>query len=111
MEKNITKSGLVIIDRSPLRNSEGVTSRITYYKSDCGRKFKIRYDMSNGTPMGFNYKKSASEFYDGKWHHIDEIKNLRMTKHCSNYYDHEGAYAEMLEFFRLMSDRIVNFYL
>lgn len=104
-------NNLTIIESSELINSNGVTSRTIYYKSDCNRKFKIRYDMSNGSPLGFNYKKSASEFKDGKWNYIDEIKNLNMTTHCDNYYAHDDALRECREFFRLMTKKIQNFYL
>ena len=45
-----------------------------------GKKFKVFYDNSNGSPLGFNYKFSASVMEDsGKWSYVAEKEDIGYT--------------------------------
>ena len=106
-------SKLELVEETDLVNSGGVTSLTKFYKTTEAPKrvFKIRYEMSNGSPLGFNYKKASSEYTDGKWNNIEDISTLNMTARCGNYYDHAGALKECNEFFKLMEEKIEKLYL
>lgn len=48
-----------------------------------GKKFSIIYDNTNGFPLGFNYKFSASIMKeDGTWEHVAEKKDINYSE-CS----------------------------
>lgn len=104
---------LELVEETNLVNSGGVTSLTKFYKTTESPKrvFKIKYEMSNGSPLGFNYKKASSEYTDGKWNHVEEIKDLKMTARCNNYFDHPAALKECNEFFKLMEEKIEKLYL
>jgi hypothetical protein len=90
----------------------GITKQTKYYECE-GRKFRITYEMSNGCPLGFNYKKCLSQ-YDkeaGKWNNLVDIKALDMKVKCTNYYSMGIAKDEMNEFFTKMIDHLKTVYL
>lgn len=48
-----------------------------------GKKFSIKYENTNGTPLGFNYKFSASIMKeDGTWSYVAEKKDINYLQ-CS----------------------------
>ena len=48
-----------------------------------GKKFSIIYDNTNGFPLGFNYKFSASVMLDsGTWEYVAEKKDINYSQ-CS----------------------------
>ena len=103
--KLISKTKLV----SDAKN--GITRQDKYYEFN-GRKFKIRYEESNGSPLGFNSKKCLLRYDEvaGKWNALEDIRTLDMKERCTNYFDMGSALREMKEFFSKMERHIKTVY-
>ena len=53
-----------------------------------GRKFKINFEHTNGTPCGFNYKCSVSIMNsDGEWKYLEDDLSLGLGWHNMYYQD------------------------
>lgn len=57
------------------------------------KKFTITFEVSNGSPLGFNYKKCIDILgEDGLWHHVADVKRIYPSLHkdypeVCNYYN------------------------
>lgn len=75
-----------------------------------GKKFKIFYDNSNGSPLGFNYKFSASVMEDsGKWAYVAEKKDIGY-KTVSYVSDHDERKADAIKFIDAMQKHLEKIY-
>jgi hypothetical protein len=90
--------------------SKGVTKQTkTYFLN--GEKFQIRFENSNGSPMGFNYKMCLAQYSkaDAKWNNLEDIKVLNMSSRIPSYYSSD-AKKHCIEFFQKMEERLVKIY-
>ena len=103
---------LKVIKSTDLVNESGLTKQTKFYKTDNGTKYKIKYENSNGSPLGFNNKMSLSQFdpTSGKWNYLDDISILSMKLKIPNYYSAEDSLKHMKEFFEKMEDHCVTIY-
>lgn len=88
-------------------------SRITKIYTMGDDKFKIYYENSNGSPMGFNYKKCCAIWdpTNKKWNNLHDIKDIPNIEHKSpNYYDVRATKLHADEFFIKMEQLIIEFY-
>jgi len=84
---------------------KGMFAQDRYYKMGL-RKFRIRFENSNGTYLGFNSDMCASMFdpSTSQWKNLHEIKELRLKSTCPSYYSKETLsfmktyFAEMKKF-------------
>ena len=105
------KPKLVLLDETPLvNNSQGGLTRQTKTYSLNGEKFQIRFENSNGSPMGFNYKMCLRQYSkaEGKWNNLEDIKVLGMGP-IPSYYSHDTL-SFMKTFFKKMEERLVKIY-
>lgn len=113
MSTTTKKPKLVVLDESPLiiNYNKGVTKQTKIYKLG-DEKFRIRYENSNGTPLGFNNKMCLSQYSktDAKWNHLEDIKVLSVfVNEIPSYYSHKCE-SHMKQFFKEMEDRLVKVY-
>lgn len=106
-----TKAKLILLDETPLVNNmdSGVTKQTKTYSLN-GEKFQIRFENSNGSPIGFNYKMCLSQYSktEAKWNNLEDIKVLGMGP-IPSYYSRE-CLAYMNLFFKKMEERLVKIY-
>jgi len=103
---------LIVLDEGEFVKNfrSGMTKLEKVYK--CGdKRFRIRYEMSNGSPLGFNYKKCLSQYNGEEWKNLDDMRSVRhlVPTVCNNYYS-ETAVQECIEFFAAMEKRILKIY-
>ena len=107
----VAKVKLELLDETPLVNDlhRGITKQTKTYSLN-GEKFQIRFENSNGNPIGFNYKMCLSQYSksEGKWNNLEDIKVLGMES-CPSYYSAESNHY-MKTFFKLMEERLVKIY-
>jgi len=100
------------IDETEFINNtnKGVTKQTRTYELN-GEKFQIRYELSNGSPLGFNYKMCLAQYSkaDGKWNNLEDISVLKMNGPIPSYFS-SSAKAHALEFFTKMEARLVKIY-
>lgn len=68
------------------------------------KKFKINYDNSNGHPLGFNYKFSASVLTENNgWKYVAEAKNIgyKPTRYFSS---EEERHRDAIRFVKHMQE-------
>lgn len=89
---------------------KGITKQTRTYELN-GEKFKIHYELSNGSPMGFNTKMSLLQYSkgDGKWNFLEDISVLKMNGPIPSYFS-RTAKGHALEFFRKMEEHLVKIY-
>lgn len=108
MEKKLIK----IDETEFISNSKnGITKLIRYYELN-GKKFRIQYENSNGSPLGFNSKKCLDQYSenDARWNHLEDISVLKMFNACPSYFDMGGSKQHCMEFFRKMEAHLVKIY-
>ena len=90
--------------------NKGITKQTRTYNLN-GEKFRIRYENSNGLPMGFNYKMCLSQYSKsgGCWKNLEDIDVLKMSGPTPSYYS-SSAKDHALEFFQKMEERMVKIY-
>ena len=107
----VAKVKLEVLDETPLVNDlhRGITKQTKTYSLN-GEKFQIRFENSNGSPMGFNYKMCLAQYSksDGKWNNLEDIKVLNLGP-IPSYYSAESNHY-MKTFFKLMEERLVKIY-
>ncbi len=107
----VAKVKLEVLDETPLVNdlNKGITKQTKTYSLN-GEKFQIRFENSNGSPMGFNYKMCLSQYSkaEAKWNNLEDIKVLGMEP-IPSYYARE-CLSFMQRFFKLMERRLVKIY-
>jgi hypothetical protein len=107
----VAKVKLEVLDETPLVNDlhRGITKQTKTYSLN-GEKFQIRFENSNGSPMGFNYKMCLAQYSkaDGKWNNLEDIKVLNLGP-IPSYYSAESNHY-MQKFFKLMEERLVKIY-
>lgn len=105
------KVKLELLDETPLVNdlNKGITKQTKTYSLN-GEKFQIRFENSNGSPMGFNYKMCLSQYSkaEAKWNNLEDIEVLGMGPIPSYYSAESNNY--MKKFFKLMEERLVKIY-
>ena len=102
---------LILLDSTEfVKNARGGMTKLEkVYK--CGdKRFRIRYENSNGAPLGFNYKKCLSQYNGEKWNNLDDISVLKGKIDATPSYFSEDSYAHCEAFFKLMEARILNIY-
>ena len=107
------KGKLIVIDEtSPVINTKsGVFKQTKTYRLG-DEKFQIRYENSNGSPLGFNTKKCLCQYSknDGKWNYLEDISVLsESVRNVPSYYCSTSK-QHMELFFKEMEDRIVKIY-
>ena len=102
---------LKIISQSPITQRSGLTKYEEIIELN-DIKFRIRYENSNGDPMGFNYKMCLSAFSKSeiKWNNLDDISVLDMTRKIPNYFSVTESKLHCKEFTTKMKDRILKIY-
>lgn len=107
-----TKPKLILLDETPLVNdlNRGVTKQTKTYSLN-GERFQIRYENSNGSPLGFNYKMCLSQYSksESKWNNLEDIKVLGELSQIPSYYSRE-CFSHMTLFFKRMEERLVKIY-
>jgi len=90
--------------------NKGITKQTRTYNLN-GEKFQIRYENSNGSPLGFNYKMCLSQYSksEGRWNNLEDIKVLNMSGPIPGYFS-SSCKAHALEFFQKMEERMVKIY-
>ena len=110
---NNMKNALIKIDESELISDSrnGVTRLVRYYNLN-GHTFKIFYENSNGSPMGFNSKKSLSQYAknDAKWNYLEDIKSVKMPNPTPSYFAMEDSKKHCFDFFDRMEAHLVKIY-
>ena len=105
------KPKLIVLDETPLVNdlNRGITKQTKTYSLN-GERFQIRYENSNGTPMGFNYKMCLAQYSkaESKWNNLEDIKVLGLGG-IPSYYSSE-CLSHMNLFFKKMEERLVKIY-
>jgi len=105
------KPKLIVLDETPLVNdlNRGITKQTKTYSLN-GERFQIRYENSNGTPMGFNYKMCLAQYSkaESKWNNLEDIKVLGLGE-ITSYYSRE-CLSHMNLFFKKMEERLVKIY-
>ena len=101
-----------LIDETELivNPNRGITKQIkTYQVGD--EKFQIRYENSNGSPMGFNYKMCLAQYSKEKaqWNNLEDISVLKMSEKIPNYFSH-NAVNHLKEFQLKMLQRLNKIY-
>ena len=103
---------LQLLDETEFINdtNKGVTSLIKTYKFG-EDKFQIRYENSNGSPLGFNSKMCLRQYSREKaqWNNLEDIRVLKMNQGIPSYYS-QSCKTHCLEFFQKMEDRIIRVY-
>jgi hypothetical protein len=91
-------------------DGRGITKQTRTYNLN-GDKFQIRYENSNGSPLGFNSKMCLTQYSksEGRWNYLEDIKVLKMSTPIPNYYS-SSCKAHALEFFQKMEERMVKIY-
>ena len=106
------KKSLEILDETEFINdtNQGVTSLTKTYQFG-EDKFQIRYENSNGSPLGFNSKMCLRQYSREKaqWNNLEDIRVLKMSEEIPSYY---SLYCKnhCLEFFQKMEERIIRVY-
>ena len=107
----VAKVKLELLDETPLVNdlNKGLTKQTKTYSLN-GEKFQIRFENSNGSPMGFNYKMCLAQYSkaDAKWNQLEDISVLGMGPIPSYYSVESNNY--MKTFFKKMEERIIKIY-
>ena len=103
---------LEVIDETPrITDAEkrGITKQTKTYKLN-GEKFQIRYENSNGSPLGFNSKMCLAQYSkaEGRWNKLEDIKVLDINP-APSYFSHQCV-AHMDQFFELMEQRLEKIY-
>ena len=90
--------------------NKGITKQTRTYDLN-GEKFQIRYELSNGSPLGFNSKMCLSQYSkaEGRWNNLEDIKVLSMSTPIPSYYSN-SAKSHAVEFFTKMEARLVKIY-
>jgi hypothetical protein len=105
------KPKLIVLDETPLVNdlNKGITKQTKTYSLN-GERFQIRYENSNGSPMGFNYKMCLAQYSkaESKWNNLEDIKVLGLGG-IPSYYSRE-CLSHMNLFFKKMEERLVKIY-
>jgi hypothetical protein len=108
----MSKAKFKKIDQTELINdlNKGITKQTRTYELN-GEKFQIRYELSNGSPLGFNYKMCLAQYSknDGKWNYLEDIGVLSMSKPIPSYFSNQAA-AHAMEFFTKMEMRLNKIY-
>jgi hypothetical protein len=103
---------LILLDETEkvVNHQGGVTKQTKTYKLG-DEKFKIRYENSNGSPLGFNSKMCLSQYSKEKaqWNNLEDISVLKMSSPIPSYYS-SGSGKHMEEFFKLMEERLIKIY-
>ena len=103
---------LEILDKTEFINDlrRGVTSLTETYQFG-EDKFQIRYENSNGNPLGFNSKMCLRQYSrkDAKWNNLEDITVLKMNGEIPSYYSH-NCKSHCEEFFKKMKERIIRVY-
>jgi len=106
-----TRPKLILLDETPLVNdlNKGVTKQTKTYSLN-GEKFQIRYENSNGSPLGFNYKMCLAQYSkaEGKWNNLEDIKVFDMGP-IPSYYSRD-CLTHMKLFFKKMEERLTKIY-
>lgn len=89
----------------------GVTKKVQIYRLKNSEKFRITYENSNGSPLGFNSKMCISQYSakDARWNYLEDISILKMSISIPNYYSSDSI-NHMNEFFERMEERMVIIY-
>ena len=71
-------------------DQKGVFKQDKYYKIG-GKKFRIKFEHSNGSPIGFNSKKCIQGFDDIhiKWNSLHDVSEVDIGMKCPSYYSSE----------------------
>jgi hypothetical protein len=106
------KKSLQILDETEFINdtNQGVTSLTKTYGFG-EDKFQIRYENSNGSPLGFNSKMCLRQYSREKaqWNNLEDIRVLKMSEGIPSYFS-SSCKSHCLEFFQKMEDRIIRVY-
>lgn len=104
---------LVLIDSTLFISDDrkGVTKQTKTYELN-GEKFQIRYENSNGFPMGFNSKKCLAQYSKekGQWNNLEDIGVLDMSMKTPSYFDMQVSKKHCEEFFNKMEQRLAKVY-
>lgn len=77
-----------------------------------GFKFRIRFEASNGSPLGFNYKKCLSVLTNGKWEYVADYHEIAPDMYSlfggDNYFTNQLPIADY--FIRKCREYIKNVY-
>ena len=92
-------------------NGSGLTKTERYYKLG-DRTFMIRYENSNGSPLGFNSKMCLRQYDPAKgcWNNLEDIKCLDMSTKIPNYFSEHESRRHMNEFVAKMEKHMVEVY-
>jgi hypothetical protein len=104
----VVKPKLKVIETSPIINQDGKTALTKFYTLN-GVKYKIRYENSNGTSLGFNDKMCLLCFDGAKWNALEDIRILNIEK-APNYFSHQESRVHKEKFFKLMEKHLVTVY-
>ena len=106
------KKSLQILDETEFIHdtNQGVTSLTKTYQFG-EDKFQIRYENSNGSPLGFNSKMCLRQYSREKaqWNNLEDIRVLKMSEEIPSYYS-RSCKNHCLEFFQKMEERIIRVY-
>ena len=106
------KKSLQVLDETECIHvtNKGVTSLTKTYQFG-EDNFQIRYENSNGSPLGFNSKMCLRQYSREKaqWNNLEDIRVLKMSEGIPSYYSH-SCKTHCLEFFQKMEDRIIRVY-
>jgi len=77
-----------------------------------GKKFKLFYEKSNGSPLGFNYKMCASVMNEsGSWDYVCERKDIIDYQSDVSYvYNKEEREADSIDFIEKLQLYIEKIY-
>ena len=106
------KKSLQILDETEFIHDTngGVTSFTKTYQFG-EDKFQIRYENSNGSPLGFNSKMCLRQYSREKaqWNNLEDIRVLKMSEGIPSYFS-PSCKSHCLEFFKKMEERIIRVY-
>lgn len=93
-----------------VKNARGGVTKLEKVYKIGEKRFRIRYENSNGFPLGFNYKKCLSQYNGEEWKNLDDISVLSGKLGATPSYFSTDSYAHCEAFFKLMEARILNIY-
>lgn len=113
MTTTTKKPKLKLLDETSLIHDlkNGITKQTkTYQLGD--QKFQIRYENSNGSPLGFNHKMCICQYSksEAKWNYLEDISVIKDKLGPTPSYFSYQSKQHMIRFFKEMEDRLVRIY-
>lgn len=110
MKKSATTSNLKVLDVSPLVNTSDATRQTKIYDLN-GERFRIFYENTNGSPLGFKSNMALSQYcrVHACWNYLEDITVLDIPRKPT-YHDLPESKAHCALFFKKMEERLVKIY-